>query len=80
MDTTRHAGAIALVTGAASGIGRATAERMGAAGAHVILSGLTADAMEQSAALTAAAGGRAAPEAARHGRSSAWSRWRRARR
>ena len=27
MDATRHAGTVALVTGAASGIGRATAER-----------------------------------------------------
>jgi NADP-dependent 3-hydroxy acid dehydrogenase YdfG len=49
----------AIVTGASSGIGRAIAERMGAAGAHVILSGRTAASMEQSAGLIADAGGRA---------------------
>ena len=52
-------GKTAIVTGASSGIGRGIPERMGAAGAHVILSGRTADAMEQSAGLIAAAGGRA---------------------
>ena len=52
-------GKTAIVTGASSGIGRAIAERMGAAGAHVILSGRTAEPMEQSAALIAEEGGRA---------------------
>ena len=52
-------GKTAIVTGASSGIGRAIAERMGAAGAHVILSGRTAEPMEQSAALISAGGGRA---------------------
>jgi NADP-dependent 3-hydroxy acid dehydrogenase YdfG len=49
----------AIVTGASSGIGRAIAERLGAAGAHVILSGRTAAAMEESAGRIGDAGGRA---------------------
>ena len=36
MDTTRHAGTVALVTGAASGIGRATAVRLAGEGAPVV--------------------------------------------
>lgn len=36
MDTTRHSGKVALVTGAASGIGRATAVRLSREGARVI--------------------------------------------
>ncbi len=52
-------GKTAIVTGASSGIGRAIAERMGAAGAHAILSGRTADAMSDSAARIVDAGGRA---------------------
>jgi len=53
------AGKTVIVTGASSGIGRAIAERMGAAGAHVILSGRTAAPMEQSAALIGEGTGRA---------------------
>ncbi len=52
-------GRTAIVTGASSGIGRAIAERMGRAGAHVILSGRTAEPMQQSAASISDAGGRA---------------------
>jgi NADP-dependent 3-hydroxy acid dehydrogenase YdfG len=52
-------GRTAIITGASSGIGRAIAERMGAAGAHVILSGRTAEAMAQSAGRIVDAGGRA---------------------
>jgi NADP-dependent 3-hydroxy acid dehydrogenase YdfG len=42
------AGKTAIVTGASSGIGRAIAESLGAAGAHVFLSGRTREPMEQS--------------------------------
>jgi NADP-dependent 3-hydroxy acid dehydrogenase YdfG len=52
-------GKTAIVTGASSGIGRAIAERLGGSGAHVILSGRTPDAMEQSAARITEQGGRA---------------------
>jgi NADP-dependent 3-hydroxy acid dehydrogenase YdfG len=43
------AGKTAVVTGASSGIGRATAERFGAAGAHVFLGGRSSAPMEESA-------------------------------
>jgi NADP-dependent 3-hydroxy acid dehydrogenase YdfG len=53
------AGKTAVVTGASSGIGRAIAERLGAAGAHVYLAGRTLSAMEESQKRIEAAGGRA---------------------
>lgn len=53
------AGKTAVVTGASSGIGRAIAETLGAAGAHVYLAGRTRDAMEESRKQIEAAGGRA---------------------
>ncbi|MGD9701260.1 MAG: SDR family NAD(P)-dependent oxidoreductase [Acidimicrobiia bacterium] len=43
MDPTRHSGVVALVTGAASGIGRATAIRLVAEGAHVVATDGNAD-------------------------------------
>jgi NADP-dependent 3-hydroxy acid dehydrogenase YdfG len=52
-------GRTAIVTGASSGIGRAVAEKLGGAGAHVYLAGRTRAAMEQSAKRIEAAGGRA---------------------
>ena len=52
-------GKTAIVTGASSGIGRAIAERLGAAGAHVFLSGRTRDAMQTSQQRIEQAGGRA---------------------
>ena len=49
----------AVVTGASSGIGRAIAERLGAADAHVYLAGRTIAAMDDSKKRIEAAGGRA---------------------
>ncbi len=51
------AGKTAVVTGASSGIGRAIAEKLGAAGAHVYLAGRTRAAMEASAKRIDEAGG-----------------------
>jgi len=48
-----------VVTGASSGIGRAIAERMGGAGAHVVMAGRTEAAMKESQATIEAAGGSA---------------------
>jgi NAD(P)-dependent dehydrogenase (short-subunit alcohol dehydrogenase family) len=52
-------GRVALVTGASRGIGAATAEALGAAGAHVILTARTADALERVEESIHAAGGSA---------------------
>src|SRR5215813_7169275 len=52
-------GKTAVVTGASSGIGRAIAEKLGAAGAHVFVGGRTRSAMEESKQRIAAGGGRA---------------------
>lgn len=51
---------VALVTGAASGIGRATAERLGAEGARVFCVDVQAAALEETAKLVAEAGSEAA--------------------
>ncbi|HZR82310.1 MAG TPA: SDR family oxidoreductase [Candidatus Binatia bacterium] len=53
------AGKTAIVTGASSGIGRAIAEKLGGAGAHVFVAGRTRSAMDESARRIAAAGGKA---------------------
>lgn len=52
-------GKTAVVTGASSGIGRAIAEKLGGAGAHVYLAGRTAGPMEESKRLIEAGGGKA---------------------
>src|ERR671910_336487 len=52
-------GRTAVVTGASSGIGRAIAERLGGAGAHVVLSGRTEPAMKEAADRISEAGGSA---------------------
>ena len=60
-DTTDKAlaGRTAVVTGASSGIGRAIAQSLGGAGAHVVLGGRTQDAMDESVTRITAAGGTA---------------------
>jgi NADP-dependent 3-hydroxy acid dehydrogenase YdfG len=52
-------GRTAIVTGASSGIGRAIAEHLGNAGAHVFLSGRTAASMEDSKKKIEESGGKA---------------------
>ena len=49
----------AIVTGASSGIGRAIAQQLGEAGAHVFLAGRTASSMEESKKTIEEAGGKA---------------------
>jgi NADP-dependent 3-hydroxy acid dehydrogenase YdfG len=56
---TALAGRTAVVTGASSGIGRAIAETLGGAGAHVVLGGRTNEAMQESITRITAAGGTA---------------------
>jgi len=58
--TARLAGKVALVTGAASGLGAATAQALAKAGAAVMLSDLSITAGEAVAAEIVASGGRAA--------------------
>lgn len=60
MTASKHLeGQTAIVTGASSGIGRAIAEHLGEAGAHVFLSGRTASSMEESKKRIEESGGRA---------------------
>jgi NAD(P)-dependent dehydrogenase (short-subunit alcohol dehydrogenase family) len=59
-----HAGRVALVTGGASGIGRATAELLAAGGAAVAVNGLREDDAARTVAAITAAGGRAIPAVA----------------
>jgi len=58
-DTQAFAGKLALVTGASRGIGAATAEALGKAGAHVILTARTASGLEVVEEAIHAAGGSA---------------------
>ena len=51
------AGKVALITGAGSGIGRAHAVLMAERGANVIINDVTADGLEETAALTEMSGG-----------------------
>lgn len=54
---TRFAGMVALITGAGSGIGEATAHRLSAEGASVVLAGRSVGSLERVAAAIAAGGG-----------------------
>ncbi|MGE0068434.1 MAG: SDR family NAD(P)-dependent oxidoreductase, partial [Solirubrobacterales bacterium] len=56
-------GGIAVVTGAASGMGRKVAERFAAAGAAVVLTDVDADGLEQTVAAVETTGGAARAEA-----------------
>src|SRR6266404_932556 len=50
-------GRVALITGAGTGIGRATARAMAAEGAKIVVAGINAEAGEQTAQIVAQAGG-----------------------
>ena len=53
----RLAGKVALITGAGTGIGRATARAMAAAGARIVVAEINAPSAEQTAQIIAQAGG-----------------------
>jgi NAD(P)-dependent dehydrogenase (short-subunit alcohol dehydrogenase family) len=59
MDAFLMTGQVAVVTGGGSGIGRASARALGAAGAHVVACGRSISKVEQTAASIRAAGGSA---------------------
>ncbi|MBL8929980.1 MAG: SDR family NAD(P)-dependent oxidoreductase, partial [Kineosporiaceae bacterium] len=59
MDSTRLAGRVALVTGGASGIGKATCQRLAAEGAAVLVTDIQDEAGQAVAAAIEADGGRA---------------------
>src|ERR687893_1903973 len=58
-DSGELKGRVALVTGGASGLGRATCVSLAEAGAHVVVADIDADGSERTRALVADAGGSA---------------------
>lgn len=59
MDTNRHRGRVAIITGAASGIGRATCLRLAAEGAVVVTTDIETAGLAETAKTIVADGGRA---------------------
>jgi glucose 1-dehydrogenase/3-oxoacyl-[acyl-carrier protein] reductase len=59
-----HSGRVAFITGAGSGIGRATAERLASEGASIAVVDVRLDAAQETVDAIVAAGGRAAASAA----------------
>ena len=57
--TVRFTDKVALITGGASGIGRATANRLAAEGAHVIIADINADMANKAVSEIQEAGGKA---------------------
>src|SRR4051812_42684283 len=68
----RLEGKIAIVTGAASGIGRATAQKLAAEGAAVVLGDIDEAGLEQAVESIAAVGGVATGQRADVGSESDW--------
>ncbi|WP_327428554.1 MULTISPECIES: SDR family NAD(P)-dependent oxidoreductase [unclassified Streptomyces] len=69
---TRFSGRTALVTGAGSGIGRATALALAAEGAHVVVAGRTAAPLDETVTLIEERGGKALSVTADVSRAADW--------